>query len=131
MQDNPGAGPAQLGQLVAEQSDRALASQTVDGALDAAFARWLERPALEQLADAPSNDPLIARELCRAFSEWNGAQLSARLTELNGGTVPDETRSDEPLLQHAFTYERIQTLALSLLGLPATLDALRSALLGT
>jgi hypothetical protein len=135
MQANPGAGPAQVGQIVAEQSDKALESQTVDDALETAFGRLVDRPAVkaafEELAEAASNNPVVTRELCRAFSELDGTKLAARLTELNGGTLPGDPRSGELMLEHAFTHERIQALALSLLGLPATREALRDALLGT
>jgi hypothetical protein len=135
MQANPGAGPAQVGQIVAEQSDKAFESQTVDDALETAFGRLFDRPAIkaafEELAETTSNNPVVTRELCRAFSDLDGTRLAARLTELNGGTLPDETRSGELMLEHAFTHERIQTLALTLFGLPATRDALRDALLGT
>jgi hypothetical protein len=130
----PGAGPVEVGQLIAERSDKVLGSRVVDDALDAAFRRLLERPAVkaafEELATTTSHNPVITRELWRAFSELSGPKLAARLTELNGGTLPDETRAGELLLEHAFTHERIQTLALSWLGLSATQEAMRKALLG-
>lgn len=133
VQAYPRAGPAEVGQLVAEWSDRALESRAVDDALDAAFGRLLERPAVkaafEELATTTSNNPVIERELCRAFAELSGTKLAARLTELNGGTPPDETRSGALLTEHAFTHRRIQTLALSWLGLPVARAALRGALL--
>ena len=134
LQAHPGVGPAELGQLVAEQSDQALESRTVDEALEAGLGRLLERPtvktAFEELAETTSESSVIMRALCRSFQQLPRGKLAARLTELNGGMPPDEARSGELLLEHAFTHERIRTLALSWLGLPATREALRGALGG-
>ena len=131
MSEHPDASPEQIGDLAGAFIGRQFETPLFDKALDRAFEDFMQQPALnaafDAFGEAVSSNPQVVRSLARALRSVDEATLQRRLTELNGGVLPDAPRSRQLLEAHAFTAERIERLMIDWIELPATREALRDA----
>ena len=129
MADNPEASPDRIGELAGQFIDQQTESPTFDQAFDFAMDRLFERPklkaAFDDFGEAVANNPEFERGLIKALHDIDYSVLGERVTAANGGTEPDAAGATQILIDHAFTTDRFEALALDWLHLPETRSELR------
>lgn len=121
---HPNADAAELGALIERHMDSRIESKAFDQALDGAIESQFARPELTRVFDdfgkIVSENEHVIDGITAALRGVDEQRWQRRLSELNGGTPPDEARSLELLSTHVFNADRLEQLLLEWLQQPST-----------
>ena len=135
MRAHPDATPDQIGALTQQRIEAVTSGPAFQAAFGQAWNELIEAPdvkaAFARFGDQVGRSrATLDLAVAAVVGHLDDVGLQRRLTELNGGRVPDRARATDLVLEHAFSEDRLARFWKDLVALPSIHDGLSRAARG-